>query len=257
MSRFTGKVVLITGAARGQGEAEARAFHAEGATVVIVDVLDDLGNDVVASLGERAWFAHLDVTNVDQWAALARRIEQDHGRLDVLVNNAGVAFRHGIEATSVDDWNRVMAINVTGPFLGMKHLVPLMKANGGAIVNIASMAGLTGHHTSAYSASKWALRGLTKTAALEFARFGVRVNAVNPGLIETPIVPGDTAFPEAVISLTPLARTGYPIDVQELVMFLASDAAGFITGEDFTVDGGLTSTGVFHEIARRVADTPH
>jgi 3alpha(or 20beta)-hydroxysteroid dehydrogenase len=190
MTRLQGKIALVTGGARGQGEAEGRLFAAEGATVVLADVRDDLGEIVAKQLGGGAEYRHLDVTDEGAWEHLVADVVNRHGAIDVLVNNAGIFQVCGLTETGLADWDRIMGVNATGVFLGMKSVAPAMIAQrSGSIVNISSIAGLRGSAMSfAYSASKWAVRGMTKCAAQELARFGVRVNSVHPGIIDTPML---------------------------------------------------------------------
>ncbi|NDH97389.1 MAG: SDR family NAD(P)-dependent oxidoreductase, partial [Actinobacteria bacterium] len=187
MGRLENKIALITGAARGQGAAEAARFIEEGATVVLTDVLDDLGRQTAAELGERASYLHLDVSGPDQWQRVVDQVIADHGRLDVLVNNAGIFEVVDMENTSLDLWDTMVAINQTGVFLGMQTAArPMKEAGSGSIINISSVAGLSGTPIChAYGATKWAVRGMTKSAAMELAPHGVRVNSVHPGIIDT------------------------------------------------------------------------
>jgi 3alpha(or 20beta)-hydroxysteroid dehydrogenase len=244
MGRLDGKVALITGAAhdRGQGACEARLFAAEGATVVLTDVLDELGAATAAAIGGR--YAHLDVTDADAWVAVVADVVERHGRIDTLVNNAGVWHTGGVLDASPEDYRRVVEINQTGVFLGMRAVAPTMRRQGGgSIVNISSTAGLRGEPgIVAYVASKWAVRGMTKSVAVELAPYGVRVNSVHPGLVQTPM--SATEFgpgkpdPGARI---PLGRVGQPEDVAELVCFLASDASAYVTGAEVAIDGAATA----------------
>jgi 3alpha(or 20beta)-hydroxysteroid dehydrogenase len=227
--RCAGKVVVVTGAARGQGAAEVEALTAEGATVIATDVLEFEGG------------RHLDVTSPDGWAELAEYAKAAYGRVDGLVNNAGIAARDRLPNVPLDAWNRAIAINTTGPLLGIQALTPLM-APGSSIVNICSVAALAGHAAAAYTASKWALRGLTRTASLELGARGIRVNAVMPGLIDTPLMANASpAFAAAALREIPLGRIGVPADIAPLVVYLLSDESTYVNGAEIAVDGGLTA----------------
>jgi len=253
MGRLTGKVALITGAARGQGESEARLFVAEGARVVLGDVLDDQGSAVAAALGDAAVYVHHDVTSEDEWALAVDATERRFGKLDVLVNNAGVlSFGTVTHELAVADYRRVIEINQFGTFLGMRAAIPAMLRNrGGSIVNISSTNGFRGvAGTVAYGASKFAIRGMTKTVALEYGMANIRVNSVHPGAIDTPMtklgnlggMSGDeqTAMVEAVA----LGRFGQPEEVANLALFLASDESSYCTGAEFIIDGGMLAGSV-------------
>ncbi|GHH62605.1 MULTISPECIES: SDR family oxidoreductase [Streptomyces] len=225
------KVVVVTGAAGGQGAAEAEALTREGARVIATDVAEAPG------------CRRLDVTSEKDWAQLAAELREAYGQVHGLVNNAGVTWRARIDDVRPEDMARVHAVNVTGPLLGIQHLVPLMRA-GASIVNVGSSAALTAHYPVAYTASKWALRGLSRTAAMELGPRGIRVNIIHPGFIETDMTASAApAFREANVRGTPLGRTGTVDEITPLVTFLLSDDASFITGAEIPVDGGLTTHG--------------
>ncbi|MFI6810226.1 SDR family NAD(P)-dependent oxidoreductase [Streptomyces luteogriseus] len=229
--RLLGKVVVVTGAARGQGAAEAEALTREGARVIATDVTGAPG------------CRHLDVTSEKDWAQLAAHLREAYGRVHGLVNNAGVTWRARIDDIRPEDMARVHAVNVTGPLLGIQHMTPLMRA-GASIVNVGSSAALTAHYPVAYTTSKWALRGLSATAAMELGPRGIRVNTVHPGFIETEMTASaPSAFREANLSQTPLGRTGTVDDITPLITFLLSDDSAFVTGAEIPVDGGLTAHG--------------
>jgi 3alpha(or 20beta)-hydroxysteroid dehydrogenase len=221
-------VIVVTGAAHGQGRAEALALEAEGAVVIAADV------QATADVRQ------LDVTDPRAWDELAGWMESEHGRVDGLINNAGITSRVRLGEVELDDWNRVLAVNVTGAMLGIQALMPLMP-RGASIVNVGSVAALSGHYTAAYTASKWALRGLTHCAAVELGPRGIRVNAVHPGYIDTPMTQSaPEGFLDANVALTPLGRPGQPDDVAALMVFLMSEESSFITGADIPVDGGFS-----------------
>jgi 3alpha(or 20beta)-hydroxysteroid dehydrogenase len=239
--RLDGKVALISGAARGQGAAEARLFAAEGARVVLGDILDEEGAAVAAEIGAAARYVHLDVTDEAQWAAAVAAAEEAFGPVTVLVNNAGILHFGALHKTSLEDFERVMRINVTGVFLGMKSVTASMAgAGGGSIVNVSSTAGLVGlPFVGAYVASKWAVRGLSKTAAIDLGHKGIRVNSIHPGGIDTPMVAGtppDAPFYKRL----PVPRMGAPEEVAAAVLFLASDESSYIAGAELAIDGGAT-----------------
>ena len=239
MSRLEGKVAIITGAARGQGEAEARLFVREGARVVIADILDAEGEAVAKDVGDDAVFVHLDVRDEQNWAEVLATTIERFGHLDALVNNAAVHHIVRLEDETVEGFERMFRVNLVGTFLGTKTCAPELRRTGrGSIVNISSTAGIVGFRGhGAYGASKWGVRGLTKVAAIELGP-EIRVNSVHPGAIETDMLPeGDpTRFRRL-----PLRRTGQPEEVAELALFLASDASSYITGAEFVVDAGMVA----------------
>ncbi len=245
--RLDGKVALISGAARGMGQAEADLFAQEGAKVVLADVLDDLGRqaaqDIVRQGGE-AYYVHLDVTLESDWQRAVETAEQTYGQLSILINNAGIVRMAPLDETSLEAWHEVINVNQTGVFLGMKHAIPAMRrAGGGSIINISSVAGLVGlPNIPAYQASKGAVRLLTKNAAVQYAQDNIRVNSIHPGRIETPMTaPLASERREMVINLTPLRRDGKPREVAYGALFLASDEASYVTGAELVIDGGFTA----------------
>jgi 3alpha(or 20beta)-hydroxysteroid dehydrogenase len=241
--RLAGKVALITGAARGQGEAEARLFVAEGAWVVLGDVRDELGAKVAASLGDAARYTPLDVAREEHWLRAIALAEAEFGRLDVLVNNAGIVGDAGpTERCALEGYRRTIDVNQIGPFLGMKTAIPaLRRAGGGSIVNVCSVAGLHGiPGLTAYCASKWALRGMTKAVALEVGRDNIRVNALHPGAVDTPMM--DPEADHALLTRDQaIRRVADPDEIARAALFLASDESSFITGADLAADAGLTA----------------
>ncbi|HVT78831.1 MAG TPA: glucose 1-dehydrogenase [Acidimicrobiales bacterium] len=243
--RLDGKVALISGGARGQGATEAELFVSEGARVVIGDVLDDEGKATAERVGENCRYVHLDVTSEEDWRAALQFTVDEFGAPDVLVNNAGIFIIRPIALTSLEDFQRVQNINTAGVFLGIKTVGPAMcEAGRGSIINISSVAGLKGTAgTIAYTASKWAVRGMTKTAANEYAAFGVRVNSVHPGIIDTPMAAEfkDLGVMDAVRQAIPMGQETGPETVAKLVLFLASDDSFYSTGSEFVVDGGMVA----------------
>ncbi len=247
--RLEGKIALISGGARGQGAVEAKLFASEGASVVIGDILDDLGRQVEAEIAEsggNATYVHLDVTSESQWNdAVAVAVEQ-YGKLDILVNNAGILIRAGVEDTTGEDWDRIMDINGKGVFLGTKAAIPAMRAaGGGSIINISSIAGLQGSPASAaYSSTKGAVRILTKSTAVQYALENIRCNSVHPGLIYTDMTKDTLDTPEGERewrARVPMGYIGVSEDVAKGVLFLASDESSYMTGSELVIDGGITA----------------
>ena len=248
--RLEGKVALISGGARGQGAAEARLFAQEGAKVVFGDVLDQEGKQVEAEINEsggEATYIHLDVSQESDWIAAIDTAVTRYGKLDVLVNNAGITIRKSIEDTTVEDWDRIMDINAKGVFLGTKHSIPAMRrAGGGSIVNISSTAGLTGspYTGASYTATKGAVRLFTKATAIQHAKDGIRCNSVHPGPIDTEMIRDTMSDPDrwaARLRRLPLGRVGTAADIAYGVLYLASDEASFVTGTELVIDGGTTA----------------
>jgi cyclopentanol dehydrogenase len=249
MGRLDGKVALISGAARGQGEAEARLFAAEGASVALGDIRRELGEQVageITAAGGKALFTELDVSREADWARAVGLAESTFGKLDILVNNAAIIGLEGIMETSIELWNRVIAVNQTGTFLGMRAAIPAMRrAGGGSIVNISSVLATMGSGNSAsYTASKGAVTALTRTVSVELATEGIRVNAVHPGGVETPMavecLGDDVEARRALVATHPMGRIGEPGEIATGVLFLASDEASFVTGASLVIDGGNT-----------------
>ena len=248
--RLEGKVALISGGSRGMGAYEAELFVQEGAKVVVGDVREDEGHSLVDKIiksGGDAVFVRLDVTSEADWTAAVNEAANRYGKLDVLVNNAGVSARGSIEETSVEDWDRVMGINSKGVFLGTRSAIPEMrKAGGGSIINISSQLGLVGMGESSpqYQASKGAVRIFSKSAAIQYASEGIRVNSVHPGPVVTPMTEArrsDDEVRKRMISRIPLGRYGESEDVAYGVLYLASDESSFVTGSELVIDGGWTA----------------
>ena len=242
--RLGGKVALITGGASGMGQSEAVIFAREGAKVVVADVLEAEGQKVADGLGGAGRFVRLDVTSEAAWQQAVATAVSTFGKLDVLVNNAGISGTFDPDTMSTSAWDRLMDVNAKGTFLGMKHAIPEMeKAGGGAIVNISSVSGFVGQNGihMAYNASKGAVRLMTKSAAVQFARKGIRVNSVHPGVLPamtTSKATADPAFREKMLAGVPMRRAGRVEEVAHAVLFLASDEASYITGTELVVDGG-------------------
>jgi 3alpha(or 20beta)-hydroxysteroid dehydrogenase len=254
MSRLAGKVAIVTGGAQGQGAAIARHFVKEGAKVVIADVADDLGQALADELGDQsngggAHYRHHDVSDEDSWTALVEDANERFGPVNVLANNAGILRFAEIEKMAVEEYLLLVHVNQLGTFLGMKAVARTMRKNGGgSIINASSVEGLAGMASlTAYTATKFAIRGMTKAAAMELGPKGIRVNSVHPGMIDTPMTRphgGDAAM-EFGASRVPLRRVGYPDDIAPLYVFLASDEAGYINGAEIAIDGGVTATHAF------------
>ncbi len=244
MGRLDGKVAIITGGARGQGEAEARLFASEGAKVVVADVLDEEGKQVAKDIGAAATFVHLDVSREDEWEQVLRTAA-DVGPLSVLVNNAAIIRPSAIVDTSLDEYMAVINVNQVGCFLGIRSAIePMKAAGGGSIVNISSIDGIGSKNgLVSYTASKFAIRGMTKTAALELGRFGIRVNSIHPGGINTVRgnpTGGAEELLNSVYTMQAIPRVGRPEEIAYMALFLASDESGYCTGGEFVVDGGWT-----------------
>jgi 3alpha(or 20beta)-hydroxysteroid dehydrogenase len=236
MGRFDNTVALISGGARGMGASHARGLIGEGAKVVIGDLLDEDGKLLADELGESCAFVHLDVTDDEQWKEAVDTAERMYGPVNLLINNAGIVSYGACDEMPPDEFRRVIDINLTGTFLGMHYTVPSMKKAGeGVIINISSTAGMMGYATiSAYAASKWGVRGMTKSVAMELGKFGIRVVSVHPGPIRTPMTEG---MGDELTATQPIARFGEPEEVTKMVLFLAADAT-YSTGSEFVVDGG-------------------
>lgn len=246
MGRLDGKVALVSGAARGQGAAEAKLFAREGASVVLGDILEAEGRRTAAEIGEaggQALFLKLDVTKEDDWKRAVDLAVSRFGKLTTLVNNAGILGRGNVEETSVEQWDLVMSVNAKGVFLGAKHAIPAMrKAGGGSIINISSVAGLRGGGGTAYTTSKGAVRLLTKATAVQYGKDGIRCNSVHPGVIDTDMLADTLSNPErraSLVSGIALGRVASPEEVATCVLFLASDESSYVTGSELVVDGGM------------------
>ena len=250
MARLEGKVALISGGARGQGAVEARMFAEEGASVVIGDILDEQGRQTEAELQELGYnvtFVHLDVTSESDWDAAVQSAIATYGKLDILLNNAGILIRKNIEETTEEDWDRIFSINAKGVFLGTKAAIPAMRENGGgSIINISSTAGLVGspNGSASYTATKGAVRLFTKSTAIQHAKEGIRCNSIHPGPIETDMIAdtlNDPANLELRMQRLPLGRVGKPSEIAYGAIYLASDESSFVTGSELVIDGGTTA----------------
>ncbi|MDD3797957.1 MAG: glucose 1-dehydrogenase [Novosphingobium sp.] len=244
MGRLSGKVAIITGGARGMGAATSRLFAAEGAKVAITDVLEAEGTALAAELGDAARFYRHDVTDEAAWAEIVKQVEADLGPVDVLVNNAGILMFRSLLSTTLEDYERVLRVNLIGEFLGIKAVAPGMIARGkGSIVNISSVDGMKGANgLAAYASSKWGVRGLTKVAAMELGHRGIRVNSVHPGGVDTVMTNQNNSAREEVnqrFGNVPLQRVGGPEEVAAASLFLASDDSSYLAGAEIVVDGGM------------------
>ncbi len=243
MNTLDGRVAIITGAARGQGEAEARLLAAHGARVVLTDVLADQCAAVAHDIGASALFVEHDVSTEAGWSQVIERALAAFGRIDILVNNAAISRPLKLEATEPDVFDLLYRVNQFSVYLGMRAVIdPMKRAGGGSIVNISSVAGLQGTSSLfAYTATKWAVRGMSRSAALELARYNIRVNCIFPGVIDTPINHDNPdKMNETLVRTTPMRRMGEPREIAEAVLFLASSAASFATGGEFAIDGGMS-----------------
>ena len=248
--RLKGKVALISGGAKGQGKVEAQLFSKEGAKVILGDILDDLGQEVAKDIqdtGGEATYVHLDVTNETDWKSSIEIVLKKYGRLDILVNNAGILIRKGIEDTTSEDWSRIMAINAKGAFLGIKSVIPVMRqSGGGSIINISSTAGLVASPSgsASYTATKGAVRLLTKSTAIQYAHENIRCNSVHPGPIDTDMIQDSITDPTKLterMERLPMGRFGTAEEVAFGVLYLASDESSFVTGSELVIDGGHTA----------------
>lgn len=240
VGRLEKKVVVVTGGARGMGATHIRRLSDEGAKVVCTDILEEDGQKLTSQIGENAIFIKHDVTSAADWENVIKKTEETFGPIDALVNNAGIDIPEiNLEEYPEETYQKIIAVNQSSVFLGMKYVVPSMKkAGGGSIVNISSLAGIVGSYKkTAYTASKFAVRGMTKAAALELGEYGIRVNSVHPGFIRTPMT--EELINDELVNMFPLKKAGEPEDVSNLVLYLASDESNYSTGSEFIIDGGL------------------
>lgn len=257
-SKLSGKVAFVTGGARGLGASMCLKFIEEGVEGLIIgDILEKDLNELVKKINQQynvnVLAIKMDVSLEEDWINAIKLIREKFGKLNILVNNAGVTHRVRFVDCNLEDWNKVIAINQTGVFLGMKHSAPLMKeSKKGSIINISSIAGLTGYFASAYTASKWAVRGMTKAAAMEFGEWGIRVNSVHPGFIWSPLTLPAQKMVENFNKINAFNRVGEPEEVANAVVFLASDESSYITGTELVVDAGLTAGGGVRFIAKEL-----
>lgn len=250
---FENKVFLVTGGSSGIGRAEALILAERGAKVWVTDISNESGHEtveVIKTKGGLAKFHNLDVTSPENWQEMFQVIETEDGKLNGLVNNAGVSNRSGILDTSIEDWHRVIEINLSSIFYGMKAMAPLIaKAGGGSIVNVSSIAGMVGYISASYASSKWGVRGLSKVGATEFAEANIRVNSIHPGLVDTPMLrSGSPNFRAEILKSVPAGRLGEAEEMAEAAVFLLSDKSRYITGAEIVIDGGLSSNGLFYRI---------
>ena len=247
--RLNDKAVLISGGARGMGSVEAKLFCSEGASVIIGDILEDEGRKIEAEINESGGvciFVRLDVTSEEDWESAVNLAVERFGKLDILINNAGIFPMESIENTTVESWDRVMDVNAKGVFLGTKAAIPAMRTSGGgSIINLSSIAGLVGSaYSASYNATKGAVRLLTKSTAIQYAKDGIRANSIHPGLIDTLMASELLSDPELQVkrlASTPMGRTGTAEEIAYGALFLASDESSFITGSELVIDGGFTA----------------